>query len=240
MKKSTIIGSVVIIIVLGLVIIGVFRLSGLIEKNEKTIDVTGTATITKPTDRAILSIGVETQAENAENAEDENTVISNNIYQSLEYLGLTSKDYKTQSFNIYPNRDWNDGGDITGYTVTHMISIDTDKIDKIAEILDNVVKAGANNIYGIDFTLKDETNELARAEAYEKATEYARTKAESIANGLNVEITDIIKVSDTSYDIIPYRTAVAVDQVLESGSNIQVEPGDVSVTSSISVSYGFR
>ncbi|MBU2634517.1 MAG: SIMPL domain-containing protein [Nanoarchaeota archaeon] len=240
MKKSTLSGIVLIIIVLAIAIIGVTRLGGFVKNEQKTIDVTGSSTISKLPDKAILSIGVETQGENANSAENENTVITNNIYDSLESLGLTSEDYKTQSFNIYPNKDWENNGEILSYTVNHMILIDTDKIDLIPEILDLVVDAGANNIYGIDFTLKEETKELAKAEAYEKATEYARIKAESIAKGLGVEINDIVSVSDTSYDFGPFRTTIAVAEIADQGSNIQLESGDVEVTSSVSVSYGFK
>ena len=209
----------------------------------KTIDVTGTSSITKPADQAMLSIGVETQADTAEEAEAENTKISNELYDSLKELGLTEKDYKTQYFNVQPRKDWESGGNITGYSVQHNIEIDTDNIEKVPEILDAAVQAGANNIYGVHFTLKEETREMARAEAYQKATTYARTKAESIAEGLGVEITKIVRVSDASYNYMPYRADIAIAEVSGAsakGESIPIESGEVEVTSTISVSYAFR
>jgi len=243
MKNSTLIGTVIILIVLGLVVVSVVKLTGFSKSNEKTIDVTGTSTIKKPADKASLSVGIETQDINAQDAESKNREVSDAIYASLQELGLTSEDYQTQSYNIYPNRDWQTGSNITGYTVTHMINIDTDKIDTVPEILSKVVEAGANNIYGIQFTLDDQTKELARAEAYKQATDSARIKAEAIASGLNVEITEIVRVSDTSIDYVPYFRNVAMADVMESssgGSSLQIESGSVEVTSSVSISYGFR
>ncbi|MFH1209719.1 MAG: SIMPL domain-containing protein [archaeon] len=240
MRNSTIIGTVIILLVLGLVIVSVVKLTGFSKSNEKTIDVTGTSTIKKPADKASLSVGIETQNINAQDAEAENREVSDEIYSSLEELGLTSQDYQTQSYNIYPNRDWQSGSNITGYTVTHMINIDTDKIDTVPEILSRVVQAGANNIYGIQFTLKDDTKELARVEGYKQATDSARMKAEAIASGLKVEITDIVRVSDTSIDYMPYFRNVAMADVAMEGSSLEIESGSVEVTSSVSVSYGFR
>jgi len=239
MKNTSAVLVAVIIAVSAIIITGTvmwFSTQG----NEKTIDVTGTSSVTKPADRATLSIGVETQAETAEDAEKQNKAVSNRLYDSLKSLGLTEKDYKTESFNVRPNRDREQGGKITGYSVQHTIMIDTDSIEKVGEILDASVKAGANNIYGISFGLKEETREMARAEAYKKATKYAKAKADSIAGGLGVKITRIVRVSDASYDFIPYRAAVAMEDVAAKGSSIHVEPGEVTVTSSISVSYAFR
>ncbi len=239
MKNTTMI-LVAVIIVLAIVTAGLTIFS-LTEKSDRAIDVTGTSSITRPADKATLSIGVETQAEDAQEAEAENTEITNQLYSALEDLGLTSKDYKTESFNIYPNRDYRgSSGEITGYTVRHSISIDTDKIEKVPDILDAAVGAGANNIYGINFGLKEETREMARAEAYKKATTFAKAKADSIAEGLGVRITGITRVRDTSYDFIPYRAEVAMADVAEKGALIQVEPGEVTVTARISVSYAFR
>lgn len=240
MKNSTIFGIIAILVVAGLVIAGLLQLAG-INKNEKTIDVTGTAVVTKPSDKAILSVGVETQSTTAKKAEEDNKAISNKMYDALKKLGLTEADYKTTSYNVYPNRDWNKGNNITGYTVSHMIEIDTEKIGLVASILDEVVKAGANNVYGVQFTLKEQTMELARAEASSKATEYARIKAESIASGLGVKITKIVRVSDSTINYMPSAMAGASrDLVLEKGESLQVEPGDVTVTATISVGYGFK
>jgi len=108
------------------------------------------------------------------------------------------------------------------------------------KILDSAIKNGANQIYGLQFTLKEETQKSAKEEAYRKASENAKIKAESIAEGLNVKITKIARITDTTTDYIPYLKDVAYADVAESGSEINIQPGDVMVTASVSISYGFK
>jgi hypothetical protein len=121
-----------------------------------------------------------------------------------------------------------------------MILIDTEKIDLAGKILDGVVGAGANNIYGLQFTLTEETEKEARIEAYEKATSNARAKADGIAKGLNVRITGIKSISDSSVDFYPIYRDFAVAEASVGTDGVQVASGDVDVTARISVSYKFR
>ena len=239
MKKFNLLNIIVIILVLGLVTLGVLRFSGLVQNDEKTIDVSETATITKPADRVLINIGVETQGETATEAEDENTQITNSIYDALEELGLDEDGYSTEYFSVYPNKDWQNNGEIIDYTVSHNIKIDTEDLNLVGEILDRSISAGANQIYGLQFTLKDETEKSAKEEAYKKASEGARIKAESIAQGLGVKITKIISITDSSVEYYPLMRSISYDEAASSNS-IQIESGDVTVTARISVSYGFK
>ena len=231
-------GIIFIIIVLGIVTFGVIKFSGIGGNNQKTIDVSESTTITKPADRVLINIGVEITANSAREAEERNTKVTNKIYESLKSLGLSEKEYSTESYNVYPNRDW-ENNEIDGYIVSHNIKVDTEKIDLTGDILDKSIESGANQIYGLQFTLKDETEKLAREEAYKKASENARLKADAIADGLGVKITKIAKITDSTVDYYPMFKDVSYAEGA-SISSIDVNPGDVTVTASISVSYGFR
>ncbi len=238
MKKSTTIGIVIIIFVIGLVTFGILKFSGF-TSNQKTIDVTETAEIKKDADRLVINVGVETQGNSASEAEDKNKEITNKIYESLKSLGLNEDEYSTESYNVYTDRNW-ENNQIKGYIVSHNIKIDTEKIDMAGKILDVSIDSGANQIYGLQFTLKEETEKAAREEAYTKASEGARIKAESIAKGLGVKITKIVKITDSTFNYIPYMTDVAYSEVEAKGADMNIQPGDVTVSASISVSYGFR
>ena len=240
MNKSTITGIALIVIIIGVFTFGILSFLGLGES--KTIDVSESATIQREANRVILSVGVDSESVSAEEAELSNKEISDKIYSFLNGLGLEN-DYKTESYNVYPNRDWNrdwERNEVTGYTVNHMIRIDTEKIDLTGKILDGVVNAGANNVYGLQFTLTEETEKEARVEAYEKATLNARAKADGIANGLGVKITGVKSISDSSFDFYPVYRDFAVAEVGKGTDEIQVASGDVDVTASVTVSYKFR
>ena len=239
MKQSSITGIIIIIVALGIVTFGVLKFSGLTNQNARTIDVSDTATITKEADRIILNVGVETTGNSAGESESANKEISNAIYSGLKEIGLSENEYSTESYNVYPDRNW-ENNEIKGYIVNHNIKVDTEKMELAGKILDSAIKNGANQIYGLQFTLKEETQKSAKEEAYRKASENARIKAELIAEGLNVKITKIARITDTTADYIPYLKDVAYADVAESGSEINIQPGDVMVTASVSISYGFK
>lgn len=241
MKTNKLVSILLIILVVGLVIGGLLYLSISLIKgtNEKTIDVQGTYTVKKDPDKVWLSLGVETQDQTAQAAENTNKEISNNLYKSLEKLGLTSKDYKTESYYVNPITDWQEGNKIKGYTATHMIRVDTDKINLASPILDAAVDAGANLIYGVYFDLSDNARETAKAETLKKATEVARQKADAIAEGLGAKITGIKSVSDSSVNYYPmvYREMAIADVSSKGAESIITQPGNVEVTSTVSVTY---
>ncbi len=243
-NKENLKSILAVIIIVGLVLAGLMWLgiSMLKSGDGETISVQGSYTEKLTPDKVWMSIGVETQAKLASDAESENNEISNKIYNSLNVLGLTSTDYQTESYNVYPTYDYNYGNKIIGYTVLHRIKIDTDKINLASSILDAAVNAGANSIYGVNFDLSENSRESAKADALKKATESAKTKAESIAAGLGARLGRIKSVSDSSIDYLPYIYAeVASADVREKGANsIITESGSVEVSASVSVIYSIR
>lgn len=244
MDKENLKSILTIIIIIGIVLAGLMWLgiSMLKSGNGETISVQGSYSQKLNPDKVWMSIGIETQAKLASDAESENKEISNGIYTSLDNLGLTSTDYQTESYNVYPTYDYNYGNKITGYTVSHRIRIDTDKINLASSILDAAVNAGANSIYGVNFDLSENSRETAKANALKKATESAKTKAESIAAGLGAKLGRIKSVSDSNINYLPYIYAeVASAEVREKGaSSIITESGSVEVSAGVSIVYNIR
>ena len=130
MKNSTIMGIVLVVVVIGLFTSGILSFLGL--GDSKTIDVSESATVTKEANRVILTVGIDTQADTASEAESQNSVVSDEIYSFLDSLGLQD-DYETESYNVYPNRNW-EINEVNGYSVNHMVKIDTEQVDLAGEI----------------------------------------------------------------------------------------------------------
>jgi uncharacterized protein len=233
-KKPT---AITIVLTIGLVIAILLWVGASLFKESQTLNVQGSYSTKLSPDKVWMTLGVQTQDANAQYAEERNTEISNKIYSSLESLGLTSSDYKTESYYVNPTTNYY--GKISGYSVVHTIRVDTDKIELASEILDAAVAAGANLIYGVNFDLSENTRENAKAEALKKATESAKAKAEGIASGLDMKITGVKSVSDSSINYYPYiYRDFAASEVTEKGAeSIITEPGTVEVSASVSVVY---
>ncbi len=237
LKITGIIAAVILISLISILVY--FKSYG---EEEKVIEVQGSYQITKESDTVWMSLGIETNTKTAKEAEAKNKEISNRFYKELEGLGLTQEEYKTESYNIYPNKNWEDSsGEIESYTVTHVIKVQTPKIDLAGSILDSAVQAGINSINGVYFDLSENAKEEARAEALKQATESARKKAESIAEGLGTEIKGIKRVSDSSFNYYPlYRDVTTAEVAEKGGLNVVTEPGSVDITATVSVLYEIK
>ena len=123
-------GIVLVVVVIGLFTFGILSFLGL--GDSKTIDVSESATVTKEANRVILTVGIDTQADTASEAESQNSEVSDEIYSFLDSLGLQD-DYETESYNVYPNRNW-EINEVNGYSVNHMVKIDTEQVDLAGEI----------------------------------------------------------------------------------------------------------
>jgi len=153
--------------------------------------VTGEGKVSVVPDVAILSLGVEAQAASVAEAQQQAAETMEAVMAVLDEYGVTSKDVKTQSFNIYPVRRWeNDKEILIGYRVNNMVTVKIRKVDNTGVIIDAVAAAGGDytRINSISFTVDDPTGyyedvrELAMEDAQEKAKQLAKLAGVELGN----------------------------------------------------------
>lgn len=145
------------------------------------------------------------------------------ITASVKDFGITSKDIKTQSLNIYQSEETYYEGDrqksrLGQWRVSNSIEIrldDVEKADRLAEILTN---SGANNVWGPNFSLED--TKKAEISLLKEALENAREKAEEIAKNTNRKLGKILSVNETGYSQGPIYRAEGLG-----GGGGGLEPG---------------
>jgi uncharacterized protein len=201
---------------------------------QNQISVAGSATITKAPDMATSQIGVQTIAKEVDPAINENNEKSTAIIGVLKNLGVAEKDIKTTSFTITPQRDYanNKPNDIIGYQIDNMLSVTFRDLTKVGKCLQGAINAGANNIYGISFTLADPT--AAISEARILAIQDARKKAEDMASAAGIELGKIISVNETSSTPIYSRTDYGK---ADAGAAVPVQPGELGLTVQVTLVY---
>ena len=125
--------------------------------------VTGLGTISLEPDLAVVTIGVETQAETVAQARDEAATAMAAIVEAVKSHGLTDRDVQTRSFNIFPVYEFPEIVELgqttrkrvlVGYRVSNTASIKIRDLDDVGPIIDDVAAAGgdATRINGISFT----------------------------------------------------------------------------------------
>ena len=127
-------------------------------------------------DVAQVGAGVTTRAATAREALTQNSQAMDRIVARLRQLGIAGEDIQTSNFNLSPQYDYNQqSGEqvFRGYNVSNQVQVKLRDLPRAGEILDALVNAGANTIYGPNFMIEDD--EAAKAEA--RAQAFARASA---------------------------------------------------------------
>src|ERR1700728_3261007 len=209
-----------------------------VSKPLHVVRASGEATVTAKPDRAQISFGVVTQAPTAESAAAQNAAQTTRMLEAIKHVLGSGGHIKTTGYSIAPNYQTGKNGTlrkIIGYNSNNTVLVTTDDLGLVSKILDASAQAGANDINGISFLLRDD--QVARSEALAQAAVKARESAEAIAKALNLRVSGVLQAetSDVS-DVRSLYNAKAmptVAQTIEVATPI--EAGDIDVTATVIV-----
>jgi uncharacterized protein len=159
-----------------------------------TVYATGSAVTRLAPDRVFISIGVETTDKTASDALSLNSGLMNNIISELRSDGLKPNETRTTFFNIFPLYNYTESGtrlNVTGFTVTNTVEIESSNLNNISRWIDTAVASGANSINSIDFSVTEKRLEDARTKLITDAIGNAQQKAEAAASAVQLGITGI-------------------------------------------------
>jgi hypothetical protein len=189
-------------------------------------------------DIARSQLGVQTFHVDVQSAVDENNITMTAVVNALIQSGIAEKDIKTAVFHVMPRREYRPDGtsEVVGYDVSNTVSVTMRELPKVGSILQSALNAGANQVYGIDFTVEDP--EPSRQQARDKAIENARTKAESMAKTSGVTLGKALSISESSYGGPSYVRA-EYDKVA-AATEVPVQPGELEITVTVSIVYDIK
>jgi uncharacterized protein YggE len=241
--------------------IGIHNAGGSVDPtNSSTISVTGNGQVNIQPDRALLTIGVNTQDSSAQQAAQENANIMTNIISALGNLGINSSEIQTVSYNIYQQYGYatpvqpvicgtplNDTScKVPGATyqvdneiqVTIAVSSQTAAQlgTKVGAAIDAAVGAGANEVYGVQFTASSSVLQQADQQALQQAVKDASAQAASIASALGVSVTGVISVT-TSPTYLPSPVYYATPSAGTASQTPVVAPQSLTITESVQAVY---
>jgi uncharacterized protein len=161
------------------------------------ISVTGEARISAPPDTAQLDAGVTTEGKTAREASDANNAAMGKVLLALKGAGIEEKDYQTSRLSLQPQYTAAKSGSpatISGYRASNRVTIRLHDVTKVANVIDTLVTAGANEIGGIDFMISQASKLLDGAR--EQAIADARRKAEIYAKAAGVTLGAPVSISE--------------------------------------------
>lgn len=212
------------------------------EAAANTIQVTAKGTVRVEPDIAYITLGVQSQAKNAEDAQQANMEKMAALYQALGQMGVPERDYHTAQYSVSPNYTYSGSTPrITGYTTTNMIEVTMRELDQIGALLDAAAKAGMNQAYSLQFSL--ENPDTAGLDALETALTNAQAKAQLMATVAGVQIVRVLSIGDSAVSAVTpyddgyrsYKAEAAADMAL-----VPISSGTMEVTVQASVVYEIK
>jgi len=198
---------------------------------QRSVTATGNATISATPDKAMLDLGVTTQASTAQAAATQNATQVSSVIAALEgVLGATAS-IKTVSYSltpVYNNTYVNQNPTIVGYSATNIVEATITDLTLIGKSIDASIAAGANNVNGITFGLQNP--DPVTAQALKAAAASALTQAGAIASGLNVTLGGVLQANQ----VVTY-TPVYVGIANAGAASTPVQPGNLQIQASVTV-----
>jgi hypothetical protein len=205
----------------------------------KTIQVTGTATVSAPPDEALLNLAVETQGTTATEATTNNAAAMSMVMGALASAGVTNDSIQTVSYTLTPiyknNVNQSAPSIIIGYTALNAIQVTVKDLGSIGKIIDQAISAGANEVQGITFTLSDAALATLQKQALQLAVQDADGQAKAMATTLGINITGPISVTP-GYTFQPTNYSRLAEA---SAAQTVIQPGTLQVTATVQVTYQF-
>jgi uncharacterized protein YggE len=192
----------------------------------------GVAEVSAKPDQVQIDIGVVTQAPSAQEAAATNAKQVSAVIADLKKAIGADGDIQTVNYYVHPNyshpREGGGTPKISGYVATNVVRVTSGDVAGAGKLVDAATRTGANNVHGIQFSLKDES--ALRAKALAQAVKQARSNADAMAAALGMKVGQVLHVEDGAAPppAVPLRRDMMMAQRAEAVST-PVEPGTIKV-----------
>ena len=195
-----------------------------------TVQATGTADVVP--DAVRLSLSVSVLAESNEVALSQAAGTADSVRTTLKDLGIEDADIATQTVTVSPEYSYteSEGQKIVGYRASQVFDVLIRDAENAGAVVDAVVAAGGANV-SINYTspvVDDATTGTVAAR--EAAVAQARAKAEEYAKLLDVELGDLVYLTEVSAPTNIVVGAKSDAMAESSGTRIDLGTQEVSVT----------
>ncbi|WP_232696892.1 SIMPL domain-containing protein [Brevibacillus daliensis] len=207
----------------------------------RNITVSGLGSMFITPDVAYLNIGVQTEAKTALESQTQNSKQFAAVEQALKAEGIPAKDIITQQYSTNPQYtyDEKEGRKVIGYETTNMVRVTYRDLDKVGVLLDNVAKAGANRIDGVQ--LSTEKQAVYEQQALELAVKNANTKADTLAKAAGVKVNKVLTITESNVTNRPFMMMESL--MMDNAAAKSAEPtasiskGQIELEARITIQY---
>src|SRR5215510_1197225 len=141
------------------------------------IVVSGTAQVFVAPDQATVRLGIVRQSTNAQAAQEQANAVAQEILNAIHRVGIPVQQIQTSRLILSPvyaprTPESRDAPRIVAYNATNSVSVRVDDLSLVGAVIDAGLKAGANQLEGVQFGLKNDLP--SREQAIKEAVNEAR------------------------------------------------------------------
>ena len=183
--------------------------------NSALLSLTAEGQSRRTPDLALFNAGVVTQGRTAAEALAENSRRMDAVIAALRRAGIAERDIQTSAISLQPRYADPDreaqlrarqtgepyvppvqpqGPRIIGYEAQNSVQVRVRRLAEMGRIIDTLIEAGANQVYGPSFTMDEPRQALDEARAEAVAT--ARQRAEIYARAAGMRVGRILSISE--------------------------------------------
>lgn len=210
-----------------------------------TIAVSGMAEQEVAPDMAYIDVGINVRADDAETARTQEAQIASQIRRALLGLAITDNDLQNTSYYLYQEYKVDRNGVRTAdkYVLDSSIKVTVKDLDKLSQVIDNVVEAGATNISNITYALS--TQNIIQRQLLATAVENARDKAVVVANAGSRTLGNMLSADINSFDggtIVAYgaNKLRSTTNLAEDGVSTKLSPGKIKLNARVQVVFSLN
>ena len=209
-------------------------------QSQRTLNVSGSGQVSARPDTAIITLGVQTEAEQANVALSENSQQMQAVIDALKKAGVAAEDIQTQVINLQPRYEQPPAPGpstlpgtpkLVGYVATNTVEVTVRQLGTLGELLDAAVQAGGNQIEGISFEVSNPATLLDQARA--AAWQDAQHKAEQLAGLAGAKLGEVLSITESSQTPRPVLQAVQAAPA----AAVPVEPGTQTIEVDVQVTW---
>lgn len=210
-----------------------------------TIAVSGMAEQEVAPDMAYIDVGINVRADDAETARTQEAQIASQIRRALLGLAITDNDLQNTSYYLYQEYKVDRNGVRTAdkYVLDSSIKVTVKDLDKLSQVIDNVVEAGATNISNITYALS--TQNIIQRQLLATAVENARDKAAVVANAGSRTLGNMLSADINSFDggtIVAYgaNKLRSTTNLAEDGVATKLSPGKIKLNARVQLVFSLN
>ncbi len=194
-------------------------------------------------DQAIIGAGVTTQAPTATEALKKNSAEMAKVIARIKALGIADEDIQTTGIGLGALYDFNEPEYpattmptqvFCGYQASNRVSVTLHKIYDTGRVLDALVEAGATDLSGPNFGIKNDA--AAKEQARGRAVARGEAQAKAYAKMLGYADVKVLSISEMVEAAFPMfeASAIAMDAA---ATPAPVQPGMVSAGVNVTITY---